>query len=57
MKNLEKYYVIKGRLPQVQLVIKTLPLRPLQSRTGLNFPVDKITSHSIELSEIQIPSI
>ena len=56
MKNSEKYYVIKGRLPPVQLVIKTLPLFPLEFQTGLNFPVDK-TTHSIESSEIQIPLI
>ena len=37
------------------IIHKTLLLRPLQSRTGLNLQVDKTTTHSIESSEIQIP--
>ena len=57
MKNSGTYYLIKGCLPQVQLVIKTLLLHPLQSNTGPNLLVDKMTPHSIESSEIQIPLV
>ena len=43
------------RLSSINSIIhETLPLRPLQSQTGLNFQVDKTTTLSIELSEIQI---